>query len=356
MTKLTIDGEKFLIDGKPIHEGRIYKGKPVEGLLFNCRMVQAIFDDENPDTAGQWAYPDTGKWDAERNVSEFIAMLPEYLAHGCTAVTVNLQGGMPITKTEHVQPWMNSAIDPQGVLKPQYMDRLLRILKAADKIGMVVIVGLYYFGQDKYMASEDAIKRGVVGVSQWLLNTGLQNILVEINNESDIPHYSHPILMPDRVHELIELAKSVNYKGRTLLVSTSFAGGAYHMRHNGVLDHSDMDGLNKGLPTEKALAASDFALIHTNEHGTANTKEVVMRTRALEAYKARPMPVVINEDSVAVSNLFAAAEVYAPWGYYDQGNNNYQDGYQAPPVNWAINTYEKKKFFDGVAEITGAKG
>ncbi|MFK8035494.1 MAG: hypothetical protein AB8B94_15255 [Hyphomicrobiales bacterium] len=355
MTKLTIDGEKFLIDGKPIHAGRLYNGKPVEGLLFNCRMVQATFDDENPETVGQWAYPDTGTWDADRNVNEFIAMLPEYLAYGCTGITINLQGGMPITKTESVQPWLNTAIDPQGNLKPAYMDRLHRILKAADEIGMVIIVGYYYFGQDKYMVDEEAIKRGTVNVSQWLLETGLENILVEINNESDIPHYKYEILLPARVHELVEIAKDVSLDGRRLIVSTSFSGGAYHMRKNGVLDRNDHESLAKGLPTERALAACDFAIVHTNEHDTATTKEVVNRTRALEAYKARPMPIVINEDSIAVANLFAAAEVYAPWGYYDQGDNNYCDGYQAPPVNWGINTPEKKKFFDGVAAITGAK-
>jgi hypothetical protein len=31
-------------------------------------MVQAIFDDAEPDTRSQWAYPDTGAWDPERNV------------------------------------------------------------------------------------------------------------------------------------------------------------------------------------------------------------------------------------------------------------------------------------------------
>ena len=80
MTRISIDGQKFLINGVPLHQGRTYKGKPVEGLLFNCRMVQAIFDDENPETAGNWAYPDTGKWDPERNVDEFIAAMPDYLA------------------------------------------------------------------------------------------------------------------------------------------------------------------------------------------------------------------------------------------------------------------------------------
>ena len=341
MTKLSIDGQKFLINGVPLHRGRTYKGKSVEGLLFNCRMVQAIFDDENPETVGNWAYPDTGKWDPERNVNEFIAAMPEYLAHGCTAVTVNLQGGMPITKTERVQPWVNSAIDPDGELKPAHMDRLRRLLEAADKLGMIVIVAYYYFGQDKFLVSEEAVRRGTRNASRWLLDTGLENILVEINNECDVPIYCHDILKPPRVHELIELARKEERDGRRLIVSTSFTGGSFH------------GSIAKGIPTEAALEVSDYALVHTNRHDTQGTRQVVQGVRQMAAYKARPMPVVINEDSISVENLFAAVEEYAPWGYYDQGDNNYRDGYQSPPVNWRINTPEKKRFFDGVAEITG---
>ncbi|WP_298985541.1 hypothetical protein [uncultured Roseibium sp.] len=355
MTRVSIDGEKFLIDGTPTHKGRTWKGHQVEGLLFNNRVVQAIFDDENPETRHQWVYPDTGVWDPERNLEEFCAVLPEYKANGCDAVTINLQGGMPITKTETVQPWLNTAIDPEGNLKSAYLHRLDRLLKAADIAGVVVIVGLYYFGQDKYISDEDAVKRGVINACDWLLKSGHENILVEINNEADIPHYTHDVLMPGRVHELIALAKSRSLEGRRLLVATSFAGGAYHMRHNGVLDLSDSNGLQNGIPTEDVLEVSDFALVHTNEMNMANTREVVRRTREREAFKRCPMPVVINEDSIAVTNLFAAVEEYAPWGYYDQGDNNYRDGYQSVPVNWAINTPSKRSFFDAVAEVTGAK-
>lgn len=356
MTKITIEGTKFLIDGKPLHEGRVYKGQPIEGLLYNCRMVQALFDDENPDTVHQWNYPDTGKWDAERNLAECIAMLPEYLAHGCTAITINLQGGMPVYKTEAVQPWLNTAIDPNGDLKPAYMDRLYRLIEAADKIGMVIIVGYYYFGQDKYMRDEEAIRKGTENVTRWLLETGFENILVEINNESDIPHYEYDILLPARVHELLEIAQGVEKDGRTLIISTSFSGGAYFMKNEGKFDPTMLEAQKKGLPTEKALALCDFALVHTNEQNTETAKIVVNRTREMEAYKARPMPVVVNEDSIASENMFALTEVYTPWGYYDQGKNNYCDGYQSVPVNWGINTEAKKRFFDGVAEITGAKG
>lgn len=72
-TTVSIEGDKFLINGKPTYEGRTWKGKKIEGLLMNSRMVQGVFDDLNPETISRWAYPDTGKGDAERNTREFLA-------------------------------------------------------------------------------------------------------------------------------------------------------------------------------------------------------------------------------------------------------------------------------------------
>ena len=94
-TKVSIVGEDFHINGQPTYAGRSWKGHRIEGLLLNSRMVQATFDDLNPETAKRWAYADTGKWDAERNVREFIAAMPEWKRHGLLAVTVNFQGGSP---------------------------------------------------------------------------------------------------------------------------------------------------------------------------------------------------------------------------------------------------------------------
>ena len=132
-TTVSIDGERFLINGRPTYEGRRYRDWPVEGLLFNSRMVQAIFDDTNPATRDRWAYPDTGAWDPERNVGEFLAMLPEYRRHGLLAVTVNLQGGSPEGYSQE-QPWANSAFTPDGELDPAYLDRLRRVLDRLDEL------------------------------------------------------------------------------------------------------------------------------------------------------------------------------------------------------------------------------
>ena len=76
-TTVGIRGDTFTINGEPTYKGRTWNGKKVEGLLLNSRMVQATFDDLNPETVGKWKYPDTGKWDAGRNTREFVAALPE---------------------------------------------------------------------------------------------------------------------------------------------------------------------------------------------------------------------------------------------------------------------------------------
>ncbi len=46
-TEIAIDGTRFLINGKPTYAGVSHRGKPVEGLLLNSRMIQAIFDAVN---------------------------------------------------------------------------------------------------------------------------------------------------------------------------------------------------------------------------------------------------------------------------------------------------------------------
>ena len=77
-TAVSIVGDAFHISGRPTYEGRTFHGHKIEGLLLNSRMVQGIFDDLNSETVKNWAYPDTGKWDAERNTREFLAAMPSW--------------------------------------------------------------------------------------------------------------------------------------------------------------------------------------------------------------------------------------------------------------------------------------
>src|SRR5271155_3792645 len=147
-TAVSVDSDRFMINGKPTYQGRQYNGMRVEGLLLNSRMVQGIFDDLNPETRARWAYPDTKKWDPDRNTREFVAAMPQWRRFGLLAFTINLQGGSPEGYSK-VQPWHNSAFRADGSLWPDYMGRLERILDRADQLGMVAIVGLFYAGQNQ---------------------------------------------------------------------------------------------------------------------------------------------------------------------------------------------------------------
>src|SRR6266850_926917 len=80
-TIVSIVGDEFYINGKPTYQGRTWNGKKIQGLLLNSRMVQGIFDDRNTNTLARWAYPDTRKWDADRNTRAFIAAMPEWRKH-----------------------------------------------------------------------------------------------------------------------------------------------------------------------------------------------------------------------------------------------------------------------------------
>ena len=374
-TQITADGERWLINGQTTYQGRQYRGWDVEGLLMNSRMTNAMFDDENPVTRQLWAYPDTGEWDADRNTDEFIAQLPTYRAHGLLAVTVNLQGGSPTgyyreTSFRKImaarrmdasddmvwaglpspasQPWHNSAFAPDGSLEPAYMRRAAHITSACDELGMVVILGYFYFGQDERLTDEAAVCRAVDEATKWVLQSGYRNVLIEINNKTNVPRYEHEILQPHRVAELIERAHSHELAGRRLLVGTSYGGGR--------------------VPDDDVVAASDYIMLHGNGvTQPARIAEMVEQTRALPSYT--PKPILFTEDDHFAfdqpdNNFLAALSAYASWGYFDPGDaaggsatfGDYRDGYQNIPVNWGINTDRKRSYFELLAQVTGSTG
>jgi hypothetical protein len=329
-TEVSIKDEMFLINGKPTYAGRTWNGKKIEGLLMNSRMVQGTFDDLNPETRKRWAYPDTKAWDPERNTKEFVAAMPEWRRHGLLAITLNLQGGSPEGYSKE-QPWHNSAFTEDGSLRPETMKRLERILIQADELGMVAILGIFYFGQDERLKDEAAVLRAFDGALEWLKAKGYRNVLVEANNECNV-RYDHAILKPERVHELIERARKKGF-----LAGTSYGGGT--------------------IPKENVVRASDFLLMHGNGvKDPEKIAEMVRKARAVPGY--RPMPILINEDDhfdfeKPVNNMAAAVGEYCSWGYFDPGKNDYADGYQSPPVNWGLNTDRKKAFFAKLKEMAG---
>lgn len=337
-TTVSIVGEDFHLNGKPTYAGRVWNGHRVEGLLMNSRMVQGTFDDLNPETAKRWAYADTTKWDAERNVKEFIAAMPEWKRHGLLAVTLNFQGGSPEGYSGK-QPWLTGAFNEDGSLRPEFGARMKRVIDAANAHGMVVILGYFYFGQDQRVKDEAAVIRATDETTRWLLAGGWRNVLVEVNNETN-PGYHHEVLRPARVHELIDRVRAVERHGRRLLVGTSYGGGA--------------------VPQENVVRVSDFLLLHGNGvKEPARIAAMVGQTRRIPGY--RPMPILFNEDDHEgfdwpTNNCAAAVAEHVSWGWFDfrRKGEGLAEGYQSPPVKWGISSPRKRAFFGYLGEITGA--
>ncbi len=346
-TAVTIVGEAFHINGRPTYAGRTWRGCKIEGLLMNARLVQGIFDDLNPETVGRWAYPDTGRWDAERNTDEFLAAMPSWRRHGLLCAVVNLQGGSPEGYSRH-QPWHNSAIAADGSLRPDYMARLARIIDRADELGMVIMLGVFYFGQDQRLDDDDAVRRAVVNTVDWIADRHYTNVLLEIANECDNGGYEREAIKAPRVHELIELAQQrAAERGCPLPVSVSYNGGS--------------------IPRANVVRVADYILMHGNGVSDPNRMGEMVRTvRAMAEYS--PKPIVNNEDDRPWldahqgwgdegNNFVACVENYASWGYFDfrQAGEGFDEGYQSVPVNWQISSVRKRGFFELLARITGAR-
>ena len=204
--------------------------------------------------------------------------MPQWREHGLLAFTINFQGGSP-TGYATEQPWINSGFTWDGHLRQQYAGRMERIIDAADKQGMVVILGYLYFGQEPRMDGEAAVVRACDEATDWVLGRGYTNVLIEIANESDII-YKHDIIKPGRGGELIgrvqeRSAGRVDSPAGRLLVSTSYCGGA--------------------IPRPEVAGVADFLLIHGNGVSEPQRiRQMVDDTRTVEGYHGQP--ILFNED------------------------------------------------------------
>ncbi len=333
-TVVSIKANQFYLNDELTYKNKYYRGNKIEGLLMNSRMVQGIFDDINPATKNQFIYPDTKTWGADRNTNEFVHAMSDWYKHGLLSFTLNMQGGIPVGYGN--KGWINSAFDSTGELRVKYMDRLEGILNKADELGMVVILGYFYFGQDEQLKNEMAVINATDNITKWIGEKGYRNLLIEINNECDI-YYDHDILKPNRVDELLIRVKKISKNYSTLLVSTSFSGGT--------------------LPVKNVVINADYILLHANGiSASTQLKKLISDTQKYYGYFNKP--IIINEDDhfnfeTDTSNFITAVKSYTSWGYFDyrMKDEKMEDGFQSVPVDWGINSKRKKGFFVKLKEI-----
>jgi hypothetical protein len=193
--------------------------------------------------------------------------MPDWHRHGLLCAVVNLQGGSPEGYSRD-QPWHNSAIRSDGSLRPEYMARLERILDRADDLGMVIMVGIFYFGQDQRLEDDEAVKRAVVNTIDWIAERGYTNVLIEIANECDNSGYVRDIIKAPRVHELIELAQQrAAHHNHPLPVSVSYNGGS--------------------IPRPNVVRTADYILLHGNGvRDPQRMVEMIRTVRQMSEYRA----------------------------------------------------------------------
>jgi hypothetical protein len=341
-TVVHVEGDAFFINGRPTYPGRVFRGMRVEGLLMNSRMVEGVFDDLNARTRALWDYPD-GPWDPRRNTDEFVAAMADWRACGLLAFTINFQGGNPRGYGAE-QPWHNPAYHGDGAIRRDYLARMRQVLDRADALGMAVILGLFYFGQDHRLADEAAVVRAADAVVDWLCRQRYTHVVVEICNEAGDRAYHHAILGDSRCDELIRRVQDrsagrVDNPHKRLLASASLSGGV--------------------VPPPNVVGAADFLLLHGNGVDEPDgLRRLIDAARGVDGFRGQP--VVVNEDDHfdfhrPDNNLLAAVGRRAGWGLFDYRfpGEGFEEGFQCLPANWRISSARKRGFFGLLAEITG---
>ncbi len=319
-TALSVKGDRFLINGKYTYCEIKDCPENNKGLLMNARFIQGVFDDElDPSRFDRF-----GKnFDPEANTDLLIEALPQWYAHGLRAFTVGLQGGGPcFTISNHTIK--NSPYSPDGKsIDDAYLSRLYRLIEAADKIGMVVIVSLFYGDQVRFLKDDEAVKNAVTLVCNLLRDKGYTNLIIEIANEHDIDCLKpYPVLQTaEGMATLLALARE---QSGGMPVGSSRLGGSF----------------------DKIVAeASDVIFIHGNGLTRHEYYQLIQRAKAIKPAR----PIVCNEDSQAISRIDVSVEHGASWGYYNNMTK------QEPPTDWSITRGEDEFFAIRMAKSLGIK-
>jgi len=321
-THVAIQGEKFLINGKLTYSEIENSHVSAHGLLMNARFIQGIFDDK----ADRSRFARFGRevYDPDKHTDDLIAALPEWYSYGLRAFTVGLQGGGPVYTIEDWSSIDNNPYSADGKeLDPAYANRLDRLIRAADQIGMVVIVSLFYQAQIFRLHDGEAIRNAVKTACTHLKNKNYTNVIIEVANEMNVGGFKkRPIICsPEGMAYLIELARETS---GGMPVGSSLGGGDI---------------------SKEVAKASDVILIHANNLTRQEYYNMIKKVRGWGFNK----PIVCNEDSPCIGMIDVAFRTNTSWGYY----NNLTK--QEPPADWGVTKGEDFFFARRMAEGIGIR-
>ena len=320
-TKLTIEGNKLKINDKLIYSEIPGNSPSVHGLMMNARFIQGIFDDKaGPERFARFGWD---KWDPERHTDELIKALPLWYGYGMRAITVGFQGGMPVYTIENSTIDNNPFSEDGLSIDSAYLGRMDRLIRAADEIGMVIIVSILYQGQSPRMKNGATIRNSIRTVSSWLKNQGFTNVIIEVANEHTVGNFTNRPLVsdPESMTTLMEISREASGG-----MPVGCSGGGVEMH-------------------KEVALASDVVLIHGNNA----RRQVYHRFVKMIKSWTPDKPIVCNECSPCFTNLDVAFDTETSWGYYNNMSK------QEPPVDWGIANAEDLFFARRMARGVGIK-
>ena len=319
-THLSIKGARFLVNGRLTYSE--IDGCPAHrrGLLLNARFIQGVFDDKLEPS--RFARFGRDAWDPESHTQELIDALPEWYAHGLRAITVGFQGGGPCFTIDN-DTIENNPFGADGTqLDSAYRSRMDKVIRAADGIGMIVIVSYFYGAQTRHLNGASSIREAVKTASRFLEDGGYENVIIEIANEQDIEQFRRHAPIIHDPHGMCRLIGLARKESGGLPVGCSSVGNSAH---------------------EPICRASDVMFIHGNGCSRQKLYNLIDTVRAWEPHK----PLVVNEDSQAIGNLDVCVRQGVSWGYYNNVTK------QEPPADWSVTQGEDQFFVHRMARAVG---
>jgi hypothetical protein len=212
------------------YSGPAYR-RQARGKLMLLRLAQSLFDDESLEGH---------RFDPDLNTQQVIDALDFYKQHGVLAISVGLQGDSPrdnerinsVSGGESGKPGGKkgasvSAFRSDGSLKPGWLNRLERLLTAANERGMMVCLVYFHPGQDEIFESPNVIPTAAKNITDWLIEKNFRNVVINVADEWDLDgrSWGHARFIPDNIDRFVELIRErFNHADYTLAIGAASSG------------------------------------------------------------------------------------------------------------------------------------
>jgi hypothetical protein len=147
---------------------------------------------------------------SKTSTNDLINHLDQYKSYGVNTVSVFIMG----SRYGNFKGYLEN-----GSLNPVHAKRLAKIIKAADKRGMIVIVGCLYWGGStakwETWTQKDA-NTAIANTVKWLSDNNFRNVFIDVDNEG--------MAKREAGFNTLELVKAAKAIDSSFCVATNFKG------------------------------------------------------------------------------------------------------------------------------------